>query len=89
MNIKIEYDGAWPNLCSGHLIVNIDDMRYDFGNHCLMSGGDVYFDDDWNETIKHGPWAVNFPENFPEEYKKATIEAINDQIPWGCCGGCI
>ena len=38
MNIRIEYDGEWPALCMGHLIVWIDDVKWDFGKYCLISG---------------------------------------------------
>ena len=30
--IKIQYDGKWPNLCSGRLEVWLDNDYYDFGN---------------------------------------------------------
>lgn len=39
--IKIEYDGKYPSLCMGHLIVWIDDVKWDFGKFCLSSGGRV------------------------------------------------
>ena len=39
--IKIEYDGKFPNLCSGHLKVWIDDVLYDFGIYALISGGHI------------------------------------------------
>lgn len=41
MDIRIEYDGRWPNLCSGHLIIWIDDVKWDFGSHSLSSGGSI------------------------------------------------
>ena len=36
--IKIDYDGEYPNLCSGHLTVYIDDVKYNFPDYCLSSG---------------------------------------------------
>ena len=42
-DIKIKYDGRYPNLCFGHLEVWIDDTYYDFGNNSLTSGGDVFY----------------------------------------------
>jgi hypothetical protein len=89
-NISIEYDGEYPNLCSGNLVVTIDGKRWDFPKYCLVSGGGVGFDKDWLEEIDTGPWTVReWPYNFPENHKKAVLTAINEQIPHGCCGGCV
>lgn len=89
--ITISYDGAWPNLCSGRLIVTIDNITWDFGQYVLSSGGRVCFDDDWsNAHIEEGPWGVNeWPDDFPENLKALVIDAINSEITHGCCGGCI
>ena len=32
---------------------------------------------------------IPYMKNFPEEFKEATLAAINEQIDHGCCGGCI
>ena len=91
LNIKVKYDGSWPNLCSGHLEVWVNGVYYDFGNYRLLSGGCVYFNSDMSESfVETGFWKIhNWPEDFPEEYKELTLEAINCEIPHGCCGGCI
>ena len=90
MNIQIQYDGAYPNLCSGRLVVIIDGKYWDFEDHSLRSGGNVWFDDDWTEHVEDGPWSVsNWPEDFPEHLKEAVEEEINSQISQGCCGGCV
>jgi len=89
-NIEIKYDGKWPCLCMGTLIVIIDDVTYNFGDYCLSSGGSVSFDSEWNEEITSGEWDVNtWPVNFPEHLKKEVLEEINNSIPQGCCGGCV
>lgn len=91
-NIKIKYDGRYPILCFGHLEVWIDDTYYDFGEECLISGGCVLHDEDWNMWTEEGPWRIDkdsYPQDFPEEYKDKLLEVINDELPWGCCGGCI
>ena len=49
-NIEIKYDGKYPCLCMGHLIVIVDGIEYDFGECCLDSGGSVRFDEDWDEA---------------------------------------
>ena len=94
--IEIKYDGKWPCLCSGRLIVTIDGKEWDFGKYVLVSGGSVYFKDDWEEVIEHGEWDIeddSFPDGFFKEYssdmKAIVIEAVNDNVPKGCCGGCL
>lgn len=89
--ILIEYDGEYPCLCMGKLKVTINGAIYNFPDHCLTSGGCAYFTDDYsNECIEEGPWEVNeWPDDFPEEYKKTILSKINNTIPYGCCGGCL
>jgi hypothetical protein len=92
MNIKIKYDGDYPNLCSGRLIVGIDDDLWDFGHHCLASGGGVSFDEQWQENVWSGPWTITkWPKDFPNNpwLRKAVEAAVNEQITHGCCGGCV
>lgn len=88
--MKIEYDGAYPNLCSGKLFVTVDGKRYEFPDYCLVSGGGVWFTEDWDEQVESGPWSVDkWPEDMPDNIKTAVLGAINDQISHGCCGGCV
>ena len=57
----------------------------------LISGGSVRFDDDWGEHIEDGPWSVR-EDALPDELKphiQLLVSAINDNIPQGCCGGCV
>jgi len=90
-NVEIvSYDGGYPNLCSGKLVLKVADKIWEFPSHCLSSGGSVSFDKDWNEDVQEGPWDVKeWPDGFPEEAKPYVLEKINDEIPWGCCGGCV
>ena len=92
-NIRIEYDGKWPCLCMGHLKVWIDDTLWDFGTHALSSGGYIEHDGYFNDWETHsGEWTIDdysWPKDFPEDMKKAVLDKINEEIPWGCCGGCI
>ena len=47
-NIKfISYDGRYPNLCRGVLILEYKNKEYSF-EYLLESGGSVSFDSDWN-----------------------------------------
>lgn len=92
-DIKVIYDGKWPCLCMGHLKINIDGILWDFGTHALSSGGHIEHDGYFNnwETYS-GEWTIDdysWPKDFPEDMKKAVLDKVNEEIPWGCCGGCI
>lgn len=83
----VSYDGSYPNLCSGTLVLSLDGKKITFPAYCLTSGGST----DWKEgEIEEGPWRINsWPEGFPENLKAKAVELVNDHIKWGCCGGCI
>ena len=84
------YDGEYPNLCSGKLIMTLDGKDVEFHKHCLDSGGYVTFDENWNEEVGEGEWTItDFPDNFPEELKEKATDIVNTNIPHGCCGGCV
>jgi hypothetical protein len=90
MSIEIQYDGSYPNLCSGTLVVTIDGVEWQFPRYALCSGGSVWFDEDWSENVTQGDWTiVEWPAGFPENIKKDVLEAINENIQSGCCGGCV
>jgi hypothetical protein len=90
-NVKfISYDGAYPNLCSGTLVLAIEGKEYKFPRSCLSSGGSVSFTDDWEEIVTSGPWEItDFPVDFPEYAKKEAVAVVNQNIEYGCCGGCV
>lgn len=89
--MNIDYNGRYPNLCSGQLIVTIDGVEWRFPEYCLRSGGSCYFTNNYrDEHVKKGDWSVtDWPEGFPEDQKEAVINEINAVLPKGCCGGCI
>jgi hypothetical protein len=90
MSIDIEYDGVYPNLCAGMLQVVVAGVCWQFPERCLSSGGSVFFDEDGHEEVEGGPWTiVRWPARFPDNRKRDVEAAVNEQIPWGCCGGCI
>lgn len=92
MAIKVKYDGHYPCLCGGHLEVWMDGKYYDLGRYLLISGGHAGVDSSYHEYCEEGPWRINpvfLPKEFPKEKVGELIEAINKQIPHGCCGGCI
>ena len=55
------------------------------------SGGSVTHDDDWNYDVECNEWNINV-EALPEQFWDVADEidrAINSNIPYGCCGGCV
>ena len=75
---RFNYNSVW-----------LDNDYYDFGKHCLISGGYCNYH---SGEIKEGEWKLDLklvPEDFPSEYVDKLIQEINVNIPWGCCGGCI
>ena len=91
-NIKfVSYDGRYPHLCSGTLVLNIDGEDVVFPCDCLCSGGYIIFDNDWNADVVCGPWDI-YTDLIPFDYrhlKNEILEVINNNVPWGCCGGCV
>jgi hypothetical protein len=86
----VSYDGAYPNLCSGTLVLRVDGEDVTFPDYCLSSGGGVSFDADWNEHVSSGPWSIKeWPKEFPEELKEEAERVVNDNVGHGCCGGCV
>jgi hypothetical protein len=86
----VSYDGAYPNLCSGQLVLAIDGVPVVFPKYCLSSSGSVSFDDDWNEDVQRGEWDISeYPKDFPETLKSQAVSLVNENIEQGCCGGCV
>jgi hypothetical protein len=84
----ISYDGAYPNLCSGQLILKIDGVIVQFPNYCMRSGGSVSFTSDRREVVTRGEWIVEVPNKY-ERYKNEINQVVNDNVEYGCCGGCV
>jgi len=86
----VSYDGGYPNLCSGTLVLFVLGKKVVFPDYCLHSGGSVSFDKDWNEHVSSGEWSITeWPDNFPEDFKEEAVRVVNDNVPSGCCGGCV
>ena len=83
----ISYDGRYPNLCSGRLTIEINGKMYSDGFE-LRSGGGVTFDEDWSEIVTDGEWSVSVPPEL-EKYKEQITDIVNENVPQGCCGGCV
>lgn len=99
-NIKfLSYDGTYPNLCSGTLGLEIDGKKV-YCKRCLSSGGSagVDFDNDYEEYCTTGDWTVYFEDiegQLPDGMslsgldKQIITDLVNENVPHGCCGGCI
>lgn len=86
----ISYNGGYPCLCSGTLEIKVNGKQYKL-NRVLLSGGSVWFDDNMEEHIEEGPWSID-EERLPIELKpyiKQIEEVVNDNVEYGCCGGCV
>ena len=85
----IAYDGGYPNLCHGNLILKIDGNLVEF-NNVLESGGQVGFDENWEEYVVPGDWSVDL-SLYPEykKYEEEITRLVNSNVRKGCCGGCI
>lgn len=97
----VSYDGEWPNLCRGTLVLLIDGERAEF--HCSyysdedaangrykdfwISGGSCGFSSDWIESyVTEGRWEV-WEGELPEKFRKYA-EEIEEVINDGMPWGC-
>lgn len=84
----VSYDGRFPNLCSGTLVLKINGVERVFPPHSLCSGGSVWFDKDWCEHVESGAWSVDVPDDLLE-YADEIEACVNRNVQHGCCGGCV
>lgn len=70
----------------GHLVIRVEGKIRHL-NNALRSGGGIT--NDYEEVIE-GPWEVDL-EDYPdlEPYKKEITDVVNENVGYGCCGGCI
>ena len=87
----VSYDGKWPCLCFGTLIIKVDGKTYSF-NDAMISGGYICGgpDTDWDMWSEEGDWKIDLREHPElEPYKEEIEKVVNDNVEHGCCGGCI
>lgn len=85
----IKYTGEYPCLCSGMLVICFEGKEY--GVTGWISGGSVWFDDDWNDYTSIGDWSIDI-NDLPVElqpYHHEIVKVMNENVQKGCCGGCI
>jgi len=85
----VSYDGKWPCLCYGTLIIKVDGKTYSF-NNAMISGGQICRDAEWEMWSEQGPWKIDLEEHPElEQYKEEITRVVNENVEYGCCGGCI
>lgn len=95
----ISYSGAYPTLCFGTLTLEIDGRVVTFGIHkdCdyykfWSSGGRCGFRNGYTESyVETDEWEFEDDE-FPDEFLKyydEIKELFNENVEYGCCGGCL
>ena len=91
----VSYSGRYPSLCSGWLELKIDGKPWRrYVN--LFSGGQCYIDGE-REVVEQGPWDLTgyeydyFTNNdgFTDEEIDEVIRLLNENVEYGCCGGCL
>lgn len=83
----ISYNGEYPILCRGTLVLEVDGKKRELSD-VLCSGGSIEFDENDKLVVETGPWSVDLPEDL-EPYRKEIEQLVNDNVPYGCCGGCL
>ena len=101
----IDYDGDYPALCLGTLILKINGKLAIFGEsnsdkykgeeiypRFWCSGGQCGFsDNDPEGYVEYGAWIIDC-EDIPDKFKEYAEEidnVFNENVPYGCCGGCL
>lgn len=90
--LTLEIDGIEYHF--GHEVGSYNITEHKFsdnnGDSFWHSGGCVQADENWNFEIHQGEWEIDADE-IPEGLRKYAAEidrVFNDNVPWGCCGGC-
>lgn len=84
----VSYDGKYPNLCSGALVLRIDGEITIFPEYCMSSGGRVWFDDSWKGHVYQDDWRVEVPVKY-RHLQEEINKVVNNNVSRGCCGGCL
>ena len=87
MAIKfVSYDGAYPNLCSGTLVLEVDGVVRS-AQYVLVSTGCINWRDD---TVVKGDWVLSADApQWMRDREKEILAVVNANVRKGCCGGCI
>ena len=91
----VSYTGKYPNLCRGVLTLKINDITYTFGSDAECdypdfweSGGACFYKAGQTELEE---WLIDCGALPPslQEYVYEIDLVFNENVPFGCCGGCL
>lgn len=83
----VSYSGEFPCLCFGVLKIEVDGKVLELEN-ALVSNGACGVTDDGEDYWITAKWSVDLPEQL-KPYEKEITALVNENVAWGCCGGCI
>ena len=85
----ISYDGKWPCLCMGILTIEVNGELKQLDG-VMVSGGQICRNEDWDMWAEQGMWSVDLTD-YPElqQHEKEITDLVNENVKYGCCGGCI
>lgn len=87
----ISYDGEWPCLCSGTLVIKVNKKLYELQSPLSSTGSCGFIGDYEDSFVTKGPWEI-YANTLPKElesYHDEIEKVVNENVPWGCCGGCL
>lgn len=84
----VSYNGKFPNLCRGTLVIKVNGEEISLENY-LVSGERCWFDKDRVGHVERGNWRLSQLPNDLEQYRDEILKVVNENVPHGCCGGCI
>lgn len=84
----VSYNGRYPNLCRGTLVIKVNGEEVSLENY-LYSGGRCWFDKEWNDHVEEGDWRITKLPDDLEPYRDEILEVVNENVVHGCCGGCL
>lgn len=101
----ISYTGEYPTRCCGVLTLKIDGKEVQFGHNpsdnyevdgnfdfFWSSGGCCGYYNNYTDTFfRKAEWEIDY-NAIPDKYKKYADEidrVFNNNVAWGCCGGCL
>ena len=80
----------------GHSLLNEDDDYYpEMLPKFWTSGGYCRLNENLEEEVETGPWEMIHSLNeyaYPKEIWECLndiLDVFNNNVPWGCCGGCL
>lgn len=88
----VSYDGAYPNFCSGELVLIINGMTHYFSNRYYGHEDETHHKAFWSKNWldMEGEWEIDCLElpEFLRSYANEIDCTFNANVARRCCGGC-